>query len=138
MEVGSDNPNTAFDVDETCVILGNSNGAQRWRISFVPTPHHDSSVDDDTSHLSSLPMVFVLIKDNEPSLVSPDAPPVPYYRYDQDTPSWILGKEGRRMLWVPPDLRHYSDSWGGKFVFGSSDGLVTIVQFSDVESVLIV
>jgi WD40 repeat protein len=113
----------SFEVDGTIIRLKLDDKTLAWRLSSAPTIHHGSSIDDDTRNLSPLPIVFVPIQDLER---------LPYprhqYHYEDNSP-WVLDNQKRRILWVPPDMRHGSNSKGRKIGFGSTSGRVTFVDF---------
>jgi WD40 repeat protein len=133
MEINSEytrNVPASFGLDGTSITLTVNAKIQRWGL------HSESSTDEDTKNPSSLPMVFVPMPNTEWS-ISPDRPSQHQYRHDENSP-WVLDKQNRRMLWVPPDLRLRSDFCGTKVVFGSTLSTggrlgVTIVDFSDIE-----
>jgi WD40 repeat protein len=118
--------NLSLDFDGISIIMTGSNGKKllgRWTLSSAPHPNH---IDDSTqSHLSPLPMVFVPIDDTETSTL-PDKSPHQYYSDEQR--SWILDKQNRRRLWIPPDSK--INCHGEKVAFGSGTGTVTVVDFS--------
>jgi WD40 repeat protein len=117
----------SFDVDGTSIIMrGEKEAMQRWKLS--------SSATDNTSVLPSLPMAFVPIEDTTLTILSPleDAPPTHQYHHDPKD-SWILDKQERPVLWVPHDLRRMTHIHDTKVVFGSRHGVITIVDFSDLD-----
>jgi hypothetical protein len=111
----------AFGGDGISVIVENSSETERWSIS-----PNQSTDDDDKDDHSSFPMKFVPSHDSHE--------PVPtrfhHYRWWRE---WILDEQGRRILWVPPDMRSTGDSYGKKVVLGAASGLVPIVDISDVQ-----
>jgi hypothetical protein len=107
--------NISFDVHGSSVILRDRRDKiQRWTLSSA---HH--------SH--RLPMDFLQTQDMEP----PTMPDVSRHQYHCDErSSWVLDKENRQVLWLPHDFRRCCH--GEKVAFGSANGTVTIVDFSDV------
>jgi WD40 repeat protein len=85
----------AFAVDGTSVFT-HSGGEilQRWRISSAPLSHDHDDPFSNTNKSTSLPMVFIAMQENL-SLSRQ------YCRYKGD--EWILGEDGKRILWLPPD-----------------------------------
>ena len=47
---------------------------------------------------------------------------------------WVIDERKRRVLWVPPDLRHTSDSYEKKAVLGSDSGRLVFVDISYVQN----
>jgi WD40 repeat protein len=112
-----------FSVDGSSIILRDrSDNIKRWSLSSAHNPTHTHN--STTSHL---PMIFVPIQDMEPPTL-PDISPN-HYHYDERKP-WVLDKQNRRMLWVPPESKAYFH--GEKVVFGSRSGRVTTVNFPNV------
>jgi WD40 repeat protein len=110
-----------FGVDGTSVILEDNGETMRWSIS----PNRSTPDGDKDGHWS-LPITFVPLHDTRQS-----APPCLHHY--QPLNEWILDEQERRVLWVPPDLRNTSDSYGKKVVLGSVSGRVPIVDVSDVQ-----
>jgi WD40 repeat protein len=109
----------AFGVDGTSIILENND--QTMRCSISPS----QSTSDHMDYHSSLPMKFIPLHDPQQSVPTH----LHHYRRRRE---WILDEQKRRVLWVPPDLRHAGDSYEKKVVLGSHSGRVPIVDISDV------
>jgi len=125
--------NISFTIGETGLILSLEDflkmEKKMWRISSAPTPFHGSSDADGESYTSNsqaLPMVFLREYDQEPC-TSPEISP-PYYVHHHDS-RWVVDRQGRRALWVPTDPGQIIDCNGNKVVFGSTSGVLTIVEF---------
>jgi hypothetical protein len=120
VEVDASFRKASFSVDGTSVILESKDSKTGWRLS----PNRSAIEDHKNNHPSHL-MEFFPIPDAQQS-VSPRL-----YHYHQEN-EWIVDEKERRVLWVPPDLRHESDSYGNMVALGSQSGRVPILDFSDV------
>jgi len=121
LDIGRSFKNVVFGVDGTSVILGNDDSPEVAKYGIFPT--HSSSNDER----SSFPMEFVLLHDVQPSVSS-------HFFCHREGDEWIIDEQDKRVLWVPPDLRHRSDSWGKKVALGSPSGRVAMVDISDVQN----
>jgi WD40 repeat protein len=118
----------SFGVDGSSIILrgDNDDNIERWILSSAHNPNH---IDDSTTPLPRMPMVFLPVHDTVPPIF-PDVSP-PQYHYDQKS-SWVLNNKNRHILWVPPDSEGYCH--GEKVVLGSSSGRITMVYFRNVRT----
>jgi WD40 repeat protein len=115
--------NLSFGVDGTSIVLRFVDKTYRWILSSSIIRYEPR-----TNSPSYLPMTLVSEQDTALS-TRPDISPHQYY-HDRKH-SWIQDRQGRRVLWVPHDLRQKSDCYGEKVVFGSNTGRVVIADFSD-------
>jgi len=75
-------------------------------------------------------MVFVPMLDDQPHSTPPAIVPHQYGYEDEN--GWILDRQDRRVLWIPPSLKgRASDCCGKKIIVGSPTGNVILVDFSD-------
>jgi WD40 repeat protein len=124
----------SFDFDGSCVILRsrqNPHSVERWRISPAPSSDHNlRPTRTNSNNYSPLPMVFVPMHDDQQHSLSP-AIASHQYHYDP-IDGWILDRQDRRVLWIPPNMRSYAyDCCGKKVIVGSPTGKVILVDFSD-------
>jgi WD40 repeat protein len=127
-QIKSHHTDISLDVDGINIILRSANGEiQRWTLAHNPNEFNDSNHYSET-----LPMVFVLAQDTEPHTLS-DASPRQYYLDEQG--SWVLDNQNRRRLSMSHSDMTRSDFHGGKVALGSANGIVTIVDFSNVSTV---
>jgi WD40 repeat protein len=133
MKVVDGSASFVFDIDGTIRNVSVKDGSlRRWRISPAPSPNHGSSIDDNENVHSSLPMVFVPVHDEQQQSTTSVFPAITPPQYKSSFgEGWIKDKEGRWVLWIPPDLRGRSDCYEKKVVIGSEIGKVTIVHFLD-------
>jgi hypothetical protein len=120
MEIDLSFDKITFGVDGTSIILENNKKMMRWSIS----PNQSTSDHGEDDH-SSLPMKFVPFPEAQQSIPT-------CFRHYPCQREWIVDEQKRRVLWVPPDMRHKSDSYGKKVVLGSVSGRVPIVDITDI------
>jgi WD40 repeat protein len=131
-------PQIAFAVDGASVFTYGDDDKimQRLCISLAPlSNHHDSN----TTTFTSLPLVFIPIQDESSHQVA--SMPRNWCRYEDDNSEWILGEDGKRLLWLPQDRRRSSRGWvlswrtssfhGKKIAIGTYSGRVYVADFSD-------
>jgi hypothetical protein len=133
VEVDEEPDDIAFGVDGTSVILHSRqsrHSVKRWRISPAPSSDLNLPTGTNWNNHPSLPMVFAPMYDDQQDSAPPAIVP-PQYRCEKES-GWILDGQGRRILWIPPNMRGYStDCCGKKVVIGSRRGKVIVVDFSD-------
>ena len=121
----------SFGVDGTSVSLLKDGGDTKdWVISAHHRDLLTMTLEDGVG--TELPMVFVPTGSAE-KRSNPDAS-VPFQLY-RDDGEWILDRNGRRVLWIPPDERP-QDIWNNKFgrrkqvLIKTESGKVYFVTFS--------
>jgi WD40 repeat protein len=126
MEASFDPKSTeiSFGVDGSSIILrGDSDdNIRRWTLSSAHNLNHT-----DNSTTIRLPMVFVPVQDTEPHIF-PDVSQN-HYHCDRKS-SWVLDRQNRRMLWIPPDSKAFCDE--ERVVLVSGSVMQIIVDFSNV------
>jgi WD40 repeat protein len=114
----------AFNVDGSSILITAGDGSTKsWRITPTPPPDQRSS---SSKTSASLPMVLVPMHPGQDA-----SAPLICQSYDYNIgDEWIVGQDGARVLWVPPDRRGCSIVHGKKVAIGTRGGRVYMVDFS--------